>query len=551
MEKNFVNVNIDGTEYKVEAGLNVLEACRSVGVEIPFFCYHPNLKVAGSCRMCLVVTGMPARDRATGKPVLNPDGSPVIAFSPKPTISCGTKVAEGMHVITDSALVRSCREGVLEFLLLNHPLDCPICDKAGECKLQEYAHTFGKADSRYVEAKNVKPKKVEFAGKIFIDAERCILCSRCIRFAKEVVGRDIFGFIKRGSKTEIAVYSDTDTNYLINAADICPVGAITEKAFRFKMRTWFLKVTKGISSESSAGVNTRVWSRNGVIYRITPRENPEVNGPWMSDTGRYEYVESGEKIACAQIDSSPCDSSYAADRCVEIMKLGGVAVVANGSQTLEEMFMLKKLSDACAAKVYMASHTGSDDGFLVSADRKPNTRGAFVTGLISEYPKADLSDLLGEVNSGAVKTIICFGEDLAKLGFDSAALKKANVVYVGREACETSREAKICVPVSGVFEKSGMWINRQFRLQKFEAAVSAPSGMMFESEFISLILRSLTGGSFQTPSIGEIRARMEAEIPCLAGCSKVGDGGMPIDGSKYSGEPFPEKPAFMFGKEEK
>ena len=160
MEKKTVNVKINGTDYQVEAGKNILETCRSVGVEIPFFCYHPDLKVAGSCRMCLVYTGMPARDRATGEPIKNEDGSQKIAWMPKPSIACGTNVAEGMQIITDSDAVKDCRRAVLEFLLLNHPLDCPICDKAGECKLQEYAHAYGNAQSRYVESKNVKPKKI-------------------------------------------------------------------------------------------------------------------------------------------------------------------------------------------------------------------------------------------------------------------------------------------------------------------------------------------------------------------------------------------------------
>ena len=155
MEKQTVNVNINGANYDVLAGQNVLEACRSVGVEIPYFCYHPNLQVAGSCRMCLIYTGMPARDRATGELLKNEDGTVKIAFAPKPSIACGTKVAEGMHIITNSKEVENCRKAVIEFLLLNHPLDCPICDKAGECKLQEYAHKYGNAESRFVENKNV------------------------------------------------------------------------------------------------------------------------------------------------------------------------------------------------------------------------------------------------------------------------------------------------------------------------------------------------------------------------------------------------------------
>lgn len=318
---------------------------------------------------------------------------------PKPAIACGTNVAENMHIITDSDAVKSCRESVLEFLLLNHPLDCPICDKAGECKLQEYANRYGAGESRYIESKNVKPKKVEVAGKIILDSERCIECSRCIRFCNEFIGKSVFGFTKRGSKTEIAVYGDdNDSNYLLNVVDGCPVGALTEKAFRFKMRTWFLKTSKSICAESSAGVNTRVWSRGDRIYRITPRRNDAVNDVFMSDSGRYvhERFRPENRLKVPRIDSSPCDLSYAVDRAVEISKLGGLAIVANGWQTLEEQFMIAALARECSAKVHMASHIAEDDGKLVSADRTPNMRGAFVTGLVSGYPAPALDALARE-----------------------------------------------------------------------------------------------------------------------------------------------------------
>lgn len=552
MDKKTVNVNINGTDYTVEAGRNVLETCRSLGIEIPFFCYHPNLKVAGSCRMCLVYTGMPARDRATGELIKNPDGSQKIAWAPKPSISCGTNVAEGMHVITDSDAVKDCRRSVLEFLLLNHPLDCPICDKAGECKLQEYTHAYGNAESRYVERKNVKPKKVDVAGKIMLDAERCIQCSRCIRFCNEFIGHSIFGFTKRGSKTEISVYpeTDNDSNYLINVSDGCPVGALTEKAFRFKMRTWFLKTTDSICAESSAGVNTRVWSRGGEIYRITPRRNDAVNDMFMSDSGRYVFrrFKQENRLARARIDSSPCELSYAADRCVEILKLGKVAIVANAWQTLEEQYAIAELAKACKAEVFIASHTDDDDGKLVSADRTPNMRGAFITGLTKAYPPSDLSDLVLKIRAGDVKTVLCFRENLQALGFDAKDFKSANVVYCGALENETSAAAKICVPLRSEFEKRGLWVNRQFRVQKFEKAVEPQKGTIDDLEFIMSLLRDLTGASFAIPSVDEIRRVMASKIPALADCAEVGSQGRQIDGSAFADVDFPEADAIHFTK---
>ncbi len=552
MEKKTVNVKINGTDYQVEAGKNILETCRSVGVEIPFFCYHPDLKVAGSCRMCLVYTGMPARDRATGEPIKNEDGSQKIAWMPKPSIACGTNVAEGMQIITDSDAVKDCRRAVLEFLLLNHPLDCPICDKAGECKLQEYAHAYGNAQSRYVESKNVKPKKVEVAGKIMLDAERCIQCSRCIRFCNEFVGKSIFGFTKHGSKTEIAVYphADNDSNYLLNVVDGCPVGALTEKAFRFKMRTWFLKTADGICGESSAGVNTRIWSREGKIYRITPRRNDAVNGMWMSDSGRYEFrlFDEGNRVLRPLIDASPCALSYATDRCVEILKLGGVAIVANAWQTLEEQYITGELAKACGAEVYMVSHLREDDGKFVSADKTPNMRGAFLTGLVAQYPQANLDSLAKKVRSGEVKTILCLGENLRALGFDAKDFKSANIVFCGALENETSAAAKICIPFRSQFEKRGLWVNRQFRVQKFEKAVDAPEGTVDDLEFLATLLRDYTGASFALPSHGEIRRVMAAKIPQLANCASVGSAGMQIVGSAFANVDFPETDAVRFAK---
>ncbi len=547
---NIVHININGKDYEVAAGQNVLEACKSVGVEVPYFCYHPSLKVAGSCRMCLVYTGMPARDRATGKLIKEEDGSQKITWMPKPAIACGTNVAEGMHVVTDSEAVRNCRSAVLEFLLLNHPLDCPICDKAGECKLQEYAHAYGHAESRFVENKNVKPKRVEVAGKIMLDSERCIECSRCIRFCNEYIGRSIFGFTKRGSKTEIAVYpnTDNDSNYLLNVADGCPVGALTEKAFRFKMRTWFLKTADSICGESSAGVNIRVWSREGKIYRITPRQNDAVNGMFMSDTGRYvfERFNQENRLLGSRIDSSPCDISYAIDRCVEIMKLGKVAIVANGWQTLEEQYIIGELAKAIDAKIYMASHIGDDDGKLVSADKTPNMRGAFVTGLITEYPKADLAELAEKVRSGEVGTVLCLRENLLNLGFDTKDFKSTNVIYAGALKNSTSEIAKIALPLRSEFEKRGLWVNRQFRVQKFEKAVEAPKNTLDDLEFLASILRDITGASFDIPSVDEVRKVLASKIPQLKGCDKVGAMGVLIDGSMFAGVEFPEKSAINF-----
>ncbi len=554
MEEKLVTVNIDGVDWKVPCGLNVIEACKFAGVEIPHFCYHEYLPVAGSCRLCLVSIGTPARDRATGELIKNDDGSQKIAWMPKPAIACGTKVSEGMHVVTKSELIDDCRKGVLEFLLLNHPLDCPICDKAGECRLQEYATAYGRGESRFIERKNVKPKRREIAdGKIILDNERCILCSRCIRISRQLVGRDVFGFTKRGSKNEVAVYPDepVDSNYILNVVDNCPVGALTEKAFRFKMRTWFLKMTRGISAESSAGVNTWIWSRENVIYRITPRENRQVNDVWMSDSGRYTFgkFQSAERLTTARIDCSESSAEYALTRATEILNLGSVAIVASGYQTLEELFMIRRLADDLKAQTYMVSHLrGSDDGMLVSIDKTPNLRGGFVAGILKEYPKADLAGLAAKVRDGSVKTVLCFHEDLLSLGFDAKDFKRANIIYCGSLDNTCAREAKVALPLPSEFEKSGLWINRQWRLQAFDKAVDSPAGVLNDFDVLCSFGRTASGEDFKTPTLQSVRRAMSAAIKILPENCEVPAEGAVLDASEFSGVDFPETNALHFTK---
>src|ERR1700690_2730533 len=289
---DLVTVNIDGREIAVPKGTNVIEAARRMGVDVPHYCYHPKLTVVGNCRMCLVEMGMLAVDPATKQPIIDPaSGKQKINWSPRPAIACATNASPGLHIRTTSPLVKDCREGVMEFLLVNHPLDCPICDQAGECKLQEQATGYGRGYSRYIEQKNVKPKRTLLGPRVMLDDERCILCSRCIRFSKEVARDDVLGFTDRGSHSTLTCYPGRklENNYSLNTVDICPVGALPSTDFRFKMRVWFLKQTNSIDTESSAGANTVVWSREGAVYRITPRQNDGVNDTWMADSGRVLY----------------------------------------------------------------------------------------------------------------------------------------------------------------------------------------------------------------------------------------------------------------------
>ena len=291
-----INVQIDGVWRQFPKGTRVIEACKQAGKLVPHYCYHPKLSSPGNCRMCLIEMGTPKMtpDR---KPVVGADGKPEIAWIPRPQISCAQDVSEGMGVRTNSPMVQECRKGVMEFLLINHPLDCPICDQAGECKLQEFSVEHGNAGSRFLERKVKKPKSVELGPRVTLDAERCVLCTRCIRFMQEVAHDDVLGIVDRGSFNSIACHPDRilDHNYSLNTVDICPVGALTSTDFRFKMRVWFLKETPTIDVNCGTGSNITIGTRENVIYRITPRDNDAVNGPWLPDSHRLNFKFVGDE----------------------------------------------------------------------------------------------------------------------------------------------------------------------------------------------------------------------------------------------------------------
>src|SRR3989475_3199033 len=296
-----IKVRVDGQEVEVPKTTpdpisgkplptTMIQACAAAKVDVPHYCYHPNLPVAGNCRMCLVEFGTQALgpDR---KPIFNPDGTAKIAKSPRPAIACATPIAPGMEIYTNTPHVKQMREGVLEFLLINHPLDCPICDQAGECKLQEYSVDYGKSESRFIEPKVHKPKRVELGPRIVLDDERCILCTRCIRFSKDIAGDDALGIVSRGSYSTLTAYPGKtfDNNYTLNTVDICPVGALTSKDFRFQMRVWFLKETKSVCTSCATNCSIVIGSREEKVLRYEPRENDAVNVCWMCDYGRLNY----------------------------------------------------------------------------------------------------------------------------------------------------------------------------------------------------------------------------------------------------------------------
>jgi len=544
---DLVTVNIDGKEIAVPKGTNVIEAARLVNVDVPHFCYHPKLTVAGNCRMCLVEMGMPAVDPATKTPIMDPaSGKQKINWIPRPQIGCGTNVAPGMHIRTTSQMVKDAREGVMEFLLINHPLDCPICDQAGECMLQEQATGYGRGYSRFIEQKNVKPKRTQLGPRVMLDDERCILCSRCIRFSKEIAKDDVLGFIDRGSYSTLTCYpgKELKNNYSLNTVDICPVGALTSTDFRFKMRVWFLKQTNSIDPESSVGANTVVWSREGVIYRITPRRNDAVNDTWMTDSGRalYKSVQAPDRLAVVKVDGtdSTVDMAVNAAKGIFAANAGAIAVVGSGRSSFEEQFLTQQLAAALRAGTHLVSRVGEGDKLLLSADRNPNVRGALVTGLIAALPSAQLTALGAAIDAGQVKAVVSVGEDLAAAGLSAAQLAKVAIVYCGTHANATSAAAKVVIPTLHQFEKNGAFVNQQFRLQKFHKAVPGPVGA---TDDLAVLARLVTaaGGSAPADHAG-VWSALAAAVPALAGVTfaKIPDTGLTLDAAPFAALPFVE-----------
>jgi NADH-quinone oxidoreductase subunit G len=287
-----VTLTIDGVEVTVPKGTLIVEAAKRIGNEIPVFCYHAKLDPVGMCRMCLVEVGTPAIDPATKQPQLDENGQPVIRFMPKPTTACTTPVSEGMAVKVNSPSALDDRKAVLEFLLTSHPLDCPVCDKGGECPLQDLTIRHGPGNSRFdYEDKQHFPKKYPLGDLIVLDMERCVICARCIRFQSELAYDPVLAIEERGRYAHIVTYSTPgfDSHYSGNTTDICPVGALTTRDFRFQARAWEMTNIPSICNHCSVGCNTVLGTRTGEIRRIMPRQNEAVNEIWICDKGRFGH----------------------------------------------------------------------------------------------------------------------------------------------------------------------------------------------------------------------------------------------------------------------
>ena len=536
-----INVQIDGAWRQFPKGTKLIEACMQSGSFIPHYCYHPALSTPGNCRMCLLEIGGPKMD-ANRQPVLGPDGRPEIAWSPKPQISCALEITDGMAARTNSPLVEDCRKGVMEFLLINHPLDCPICDKAGECRLQEFAVEFGHGGSNFLEEKVKKPKRQDIGKHIVLDDERCILCSRCVRFMQEVAHDDVLGFVDRGSHTTLTVHEGQrlDSNYSLNTVDICPVGALTSKDFRFKMRVWFLRETKSLCTSCGTGCNTIIGARENEIIRQTPRQNDAVNSYWMCDHGRlnYAYLYREDRLVQPQLRENgrlqkstwPRVIQQVAEK-LSALPRGETAMIASARMTNEELWLAGKVTRHLGITLHdVVARPQKADGILVSDDGNPNTAGAQLLGVAHHPAGAKAHDIAAAVRHGTVKALLCFGEDPRHYGLTEAELARLDLIVCLDILPNTATKlATAVLPGAGFAEKRGSMVNVQGRIQRLNRATQPPGQARDDWEILSDLLRALGDEAPQT--LDGVFKEISAAVPAFSGLTlaKLVEQGVPLE----------------------
>jgi len=470
-----ITLTIDGKPVTVPEGTTVLQACEQAGSPVPFYCYHPGLSIAGNCRICLVE----------------------IKNSPKLQISCYTPVAQGMEVLTTSDKALVGRRDVLEFLLINHPLDCPVCDQAGECWLQDYYMQHGLYDPKFNETKIKKPKAVPIGPTVMLDAERCILCSRCVRFTDEITKTGEFGIFNRGDHSEIGLHPGKalDNNYAGNVVDICPVGALTDRDFRFKCRVWYLGAADSVCPGCSRGCNIQIhynrereWrphiAQGGRVMRLKPRHNPDVNRWWMCDEGRYGYqFIDQERLEAVQIKEHGGMRSGTWEEALERLgvvlarlrdakQLGQVGVVLSSHLTNEDLYAAKRFFAELGVVqvVFQRPKPGEGDDFLMQPDKSPNARGAQALGLPEGAER-----FLQQAATGNLKMLLVFTQDLAPLFGEErvreAAKRLELLVFVGTNTNRTAELAHLVLPSTVYAEKDGTFTNVEGRVQRIHPAL--------------------------------------------------------------------------------
>ncbi len=525
-------MKVDGTEIEFKPGETILQACMRNGIFVPHYCYHPGLSISGNCRICLVHT---SKSMPPGKPV----------------IGCQATCIDGDEVDLHGPKTKAVREGVMEFLLINHPLDCPVCDQAGECDLQQYSFDYGKTTSRFAEAKTQKPNK-DFGPLVRFNGNRCINCTRCVRFCEEVTGTGELCQINRGDRNHIDIFPGMELDNPLSActADICPVGALLDRDFIHKSRVWLLRGTKTVCGHCATGCNINAEWWNEKIQRLTPRENQAVNKWWMCDEGRLSYKEAYSQLRLDKAKKKRTEARFedvmleAADVIAKaIAAKKAVVGLATGYATNEELWSLRKLVEASGSTTPIGAVFAKDgaawkskDGFEISADRNPNRRG--VELLIGKDAEGNLNKVKEELDKGGVAVAIVLGgiPNGAPSWKDiEASLRRAEtIVYVGLGDGSIVERADYVLPGAHWLEKDGTFVNRKGRLQRARPAVPAPRDTRPDVEVLEQF--ALKAGLIQRAvSAASIWKRLAADPGSpFAGIdyAKIGEQGVPLDGAE-------------------
>ncbi|HEY8121419.1 MAG TPA: 2Fe-2S iron-sulfur cluster-binding protein [Myxococcota bacterium] len=524
------NITIDGVQYEVKDGRTILQALDDLGllmngVDVPHYCWHPKLSIDGSCRLCQVE----------------------VKGQPKLQIACNTPVVNGMEVTTANERVQKAREGVMELLLVNHPLDCPICDQAGECKLQDYAYEYGVSHARTKEPRRALAKRVDLGPTITFDQERCILCRRCVRFTREVSKTSELTVMNRGDRSTIETFpgAPLENDYSMNVADICPVGALTTKDFRFKIRVWFLDDNPGVCTGCANGCNVHLGVANNQVYRYVPRRNDAVNDTWMCDEGRMSYKRIGapDRIREAMVRSASgglASASMGAAIAAAAAKLravtsggaGVVAAFASAHATNEDLFVLRRFCEALGTETLgVAVPTGRADELLIKPEKAANGAGARALGF------KDAQSVAERVRGGGVRALIALGHDaLEALGGEAALAGLDCVILLDTHHSPLERAAHVVFPARVAAEKLGTLTNHAGRVQRVVPAVEPAFDAWSEGEVLMRLGQALglagfaPGASFDAR---EISKSIGQAVPAFAGCDydSVGDAGRPLAGA--------------------
>jgi NADH-quinone oxidoreductase subunit G len=538
-----VTLTIDGRQIAVSKGTNVLQAAIEAGIQVPYYCYHPGLGIDASCRVCLVK----------------------IEKLPKLQTSCSTPVAEGMVVHTTDAESVEGRAGVFEFLLINHPLDCPVCDKGGECPLQDFSYRFGNAESRMDFPRRVFDGEgvradVDFGPTLMLNRNRCILCTRCTRFMREVDGDAQIGIVDRGNGSEIATFNEQGVHSILsgNLMDVCPVGAITTRQYRFRSRPWDNPhAVDTICTLCSKGCNTTAWikakpewAKGSRLIRVTPRYNPEVNDFWMCDIGRFQYtwVEGDARLrkpAVLTKDGALQATSWkdALTRVRDVVDAAGrrdpgsVRLLTSAHASHEELFLLKQLAegmkgDGGAEHVHVTWRRSEkrqppDTKFRVPATDAPNVSGAQAFGLADAEP--ELTGLRAAVEQGQIAVLYVFDPgpagSLGDVGWITEAKKAgrlAALVYQGVQATDLANVADVVLPGAAWVEKDATYTNEEGRLQAASKVMTPPGEAVDDWQILTSVAAAL-GLPFAYKTSQAVRTAMATQMASVAGFGGLAD----------------------------